>query len=270
MKWLWLVHGSWYGGIALHLVPLSGIALAQTSADDEFRHPAPKEVPSAVAAARVEAEVKVKSGAGGGNLIMRRITPPALVVEPQPPREVSTEASEERIEAEETARVTDHSTKWFIPSIEIHPDGFSLVRWQAWGRELGWRSFEAWVALDLTSIDGCGRFTVGNTTYELIPNTYRPPDSANRSVPPKAGEMPEGYFLTQGDANDQEGMEPLLAVIQLYAQEGDDIVQRHQQIVQRRVAWERWKEENPKPVTDTVISFWPIKSTEHPTGAAAR
>ena len=270
MKWFRLDRGRWYGGFALHLVSLSGIALAQTSAEDEFRYPSPKEIPSAVAAARVEAEVRVKNSSGGGSLIMRRIQPPALVLEPLRPREVSTDASEEHIETEETTRVTNLSTKWFIPSIELHPDGVSLVRWQAWGRELGWRSFEAWVALDLSSIDGCGRFTVGNTTYELIPNTYRPPDSANRGVPPKAGEMPERYLLTQGDANDQEGMEPLLAVIQLYAQEGDDIVQRHQQIVQRRAAWERWKEENPKPVTDTVISFWPIKSTEHPTGAAAR
>ena len=275
MKWNCGAPLRGFGGLITVLVFVSGFLLKGTSAQEksEFRHREPIEPPEAVKAAKLEAEVRVPGGANGGDLVIRRIQPPKLQLTTRDRRKLADpekEGDEEIGERVEGAKVTPHlETKWFIPTIELYPDGLSLVNWQAQASGKDRRGYEAWVAIDLSSIQGCGDFQVENTAYNLIGVTYTASEQRKRSViVPNRENLPDGYLVTKGDAGDADAMEPLLSLIQLYAQQGEDIVADHRAILARSAARNNWEKENPEPVRNAEISFWPLKSTEYSTKAS--
>lgn len=234
--------------------------------EPEFAHPARHEVHETVKSAKVEAEVIVRRGSDRGAVVIRRIRPPAQSKQSRLRRQVQRPSSEKEnelaVELKRLAVENPVTVKWFIPSIEVYESGVSLVRWQSPDQDGEWGGFEAWVALDLSTIRGCGSFQVGETAYDMLALTI---DARSRRLVPEKGELVEKYRLTKGDSENEEALEPLLAIIQLYEQDGDDIAAVYEAIEARKAAWQKWKRENPAPVRDTEISFWPIQSTEYPT-----
>jgi hypothetical protein len=141
------------------------------------------------------------------------------------------------------------------------------VTWWVADKET-WKEFSAWVATDLASINACGDIDVGRRRYMLMPTVY--PGNARVMGQAKAPSLVDfgngiKFQLIKGDANNITALEPLNALLDIYAQEGEQIVADDAARKARQKAQSEWEKANPEPVRDTEIRFWPVQSKEYST-----
>jgi hypothetical protein len=250
-------------GVLLSSLWFVDSTLSLTQAQDyEFKRASPKELPVSVKSATVQAEVKVLNS-DGATFAIRRIEPPVLPPPPSPPRVVGKLTPEQEEARDDRAKM--HS-KVFSPSIVVFPSGVSLLNWRAMDSDNVLQSFEAWVGFDLSSIHACSDFEVGLNHYTVLafayPATYHTRLGKDAPTP---DELSHGYRLTLGDPENSEALEPLLSIIQLYTNEGDDIAADYAAFRAYFDAREKWETDNPEPVRDSEIRLWPVQSTEYST-----
>ena len=235
------------------------------------------EIPEAVTNARVKAQTVAKGGGtGGGNLVVQVIEPPAFipvtpVLAPAVPR-LSAEERAAKISAAKNERM-------FLPTVVIYDNGISLVRW--WPIEnTGEQEYFAWVNCDLSSIGSCDGFTVGKRHYSMLPllTHGKKPLATHRGAAvqehPAVGELKPpaltdfkkktDIILSAGDPNNKDAMEPLLGLLAKYDTEGKLIEAADKAVKEDQKARAAWEKANPEPITDTVIKFWEIPSSERP------
>ncbi len=241
-----------------------GAALA---AEFRARRLASREIPAAVKRARPEAQVVAPREANGAKLTITRIAPPALP--PEPPviaaRMVSPFTEAQRAAMRAAAPL---QTLLLSPSIRVYPGGVSYVQWSWPSAQREYQDYAAWLPWDMSSIRECGDYEVARTRYCM--EAYALPASPRelqRTAPSAATlrALPAGYLLVQGDPNNSAAHEPLRALVEIYKKEAPVLATAHAKSQLRHAQWENWEKENPEPIVDTEVRFWPIQSKAYPT-----
>ena len=234
---------------------------------------APPAIPETVAKARIHAQTVLPgaSGIAGGNLILQRIDPPAFTPAapvPEPAKQARNFTAEEW-----AARLAKepNELQLFSPTVIVHGNGVSMVRWGAVDKLTGYRQYAAWVRLDLSTIYACGDVTVGRRRYCMMPMMFHATDRMAqqwKAPAPAEFKIPTDIILEEGDPDNKPALEPLLALLEKYDTEGPQIAATAAAIKADQEARADWEKAHPQRPEDAVIKFWPIKSTQYPTKAA--
>ena len=222
----------------------------------QARRPAPKEMPDAVKAARVLAQITVPGSASGAPLTISRIEPPVLPTPPPPPPRIVSAFTEEQRAAMRAAAPLKNLL--FSPTITVYPGGVSLVNWGVVDAEKGYQDYEAWLPHDLTSINVVGDFEVGRTRYSLMGFAHAAAGRALAREAPAAQSLTDGYRLAKGDPANIVALEPLRALAAIYKEEGAQLAATHAVLQARQRAYEEWERANPEPPRPAEIRFWRI------------
>lgn len=250
--------------------PADATALAS---EIEARRPVRKELPQAVRAARVEAQVTVPGAAGGAPLTISRIEPPVLPAPEAPRRTVTAFTDEQRAAIRAAAPLR---SLLFSPTITVYPGGVSLVNWGHVEPGKSYQAYEAWLPWDLSSIAVVGDFEVGRTRYSLMGFAHPAAGRALAREVPAPATIKEGYQLTKGDPGNAAALEPLRALTAVYKAEAPQLAATHAAQQERQRAWEAWEKQNPEPPRPAEIRFWKItpahadKATSSTDAAAAK
>jgi hypothetical protein len=221
---------------------------------------APPELPEAVKQAKVLSR-KVAQPASGtaGRLIVEEIETP-LFPAPAPALEVAGPGLSAEERAARRAK-EPNELRLFSPTVVVHENGLSLVRWWTADRTTGYQEYTAWVKLDLSSISACGDLSVGRCCYLLMPVMRHAGDrfASKEQIPDLSSfKLPTDIVLTKGDIANKEALEPLRALLEKYDTEGGLIASTaaaQKADLEARIAWEAAHPEAPQ---DTVIKFWAV------------
>jgi hypothetical protein len=242
---------------------------ATLSEDLKASRPSPTELPEAVKAARVIAQVTVPRGANGAPLIISRIEPPALPKSPPQPRIVPAFTEEQRNAIRADA---PRSVQLFSPTITVYPGGISMVTWSTGDTASGYQDYEAWLPHDLTTINIVGDFEVGRTQYTVIGLAQPAAGRALERKPPPPADLHAGYLITKGDPANTAATEPLRALSVIYQKESAQLAATHAAQLTRQQAVAKWERENPQQPRPAEIRFWhitPPPETSRETAPAA-
>ena len=232
---------------------------------------APLEIPEAVKRSRVHAQTVLRgaSGIAGGNLILQRIDPPVLPKVVPAAAPAVTALSPEEWAARAARRAAEPlELRLFSPTVIVYQNGISLIRWWTVDRFTGYQEYSAWVRLDLSSIYACGDLSVGSRRYCMMASMHHGTDRFLGPIKvPALSDFkdPMDILLTKGDSTNQEAMEPLVALLEKYDTEGEQIAATAARIKADQEAREAWEKVHPVRPEDEVIKFWPIKSSQYST-----
>ncbi len=235
-----------------------------------MRRPAPREVPAAVKEARVLSQVVAPGAAGRASLTISLIEPPALLVPAAHPRVVAAFTDEQRAAMRAAAPLQILN---FAPTIEVYPGGVSLVHWGMVDDGKSYQEFAAWVPYDLTSISLTEDLEVGRTRYAVMGFAYPAGDRAREQEVPAVGDLGGEYRLVKGDPANAAAVEPLRALLAVYAAEGSKLSATYAAQQAQQAAWEQWEKENPQPPRPAEIRLWRIEpaasTSSEPAGAGS-
>lgn len=206
----------------------------------------------------MEAQVVAPVAAGGALLAISRIARPTLPNAQPVPRIVTAFTEEQRAAMRAAAPV---KSVLFSPAITVYPGGVSLVRWGTPNAEKGYQTCEAWVPYDLTSITVCGDFEVGRTRYLLMGFAHSAVSKESTAEIPSREALAGSYQLVEGDKADAAALEPLRALLVIYAEEGERLAAAHAAIQARQQAYAEWEQANPEPPRSAEIRFWSMDPT---------
>jgi len=221
---------------------------------------APPVVPEAVATARVTAQTVLKGGGtAGSDLIIQRIEPPVFPEQPRPPSPLPAAAKLTRELWAARRAAEPNELLLFSPTVIVHPGGLSIVRWGTADKRAGYRQYAAWVRLDLSSIYACGDLTVGRRRYCLMPVMFHATDRMVQQWKAPAAtdfKLPTDIILTEGDPDNAAALEPLLALLNEYDTQGQQIAHTAEAIKIDQAARAAWEAAHPAPPENAVIRFW--------------
>ena len=237
-------------------VEYAGLDDAALAEEIRLRRPASREIPAAVKEARVLSQVAAPQAAGGAPLTISLIEPPLLPAPTPQPRVVAAFTEEQRAAIRAAAPLQILN---FAPTIMVYPDGVSLVQWGIVDKVKSYQEFTAWVPYDLTSISLAGDVEVGRTRYSVMGFAHPVTDRAREQDVPTAADLGGGYRLTKGDPANEAALEPLRALLAVYAAEGQKLTATYAALQARQLAWEQWEKENPEPPRPVEIRLWRIE-----------
>ena len=223
--------------------------------------------------ARVKAQTVLNGGGEkGGDLIIQRIDPPtSREVPPAPVQSPLAEVSKLTREQWAARRAAEpNELQLFSPTVIVHGNGVSMVRWGAVDKLEGYRQYAAWVRLDLSSIYACGDVIVGRRRYCMMPMLFHATDRMAqqwKAPAPAEFNLPTDIILAEGDPDNKIALEPLLALLERYDTDGDQIAATAAAIKADQEARAAWEKAHPQKPEDVVIKFWPIRSSQYPTKA---
>ncbi len=253
---------------SLYLILLTpSVLLAQNDPEKYVNpyRPALPEAPAEVAAAKAVSQTVQRDGATGGTVTLQVIEPPVFAA-PET-RAVAPTALKSEEERAALGAAMPSEFKLFAPSVVLFPNGVSLVHWSHpdWTRFP--RQLDAWVQLDLESIESVGDLTVGKCCYVMMPAVFpaNPRLQEQYSVPElEAFRAANGIIMLEGDAMDAPAMEPLHALLVEYSEKGGLIVSSHEQRKAMQKEQAEWEAANPTPPQSLTVKFWTVQSAEYP------
>ena len=172
-------------------------------------------------------------------------------------------------------------------SATVYDRQVTELRWQAGNRE-----YRAWSNIDFNYLAGQGEIETGDCVYLLIMGlgneTRESVAEWNRLAPewerfaaaqgladqweiktvPDLAKFPAGrstYLLT-GDSPADDSLAALDALHRYYDANRIRLIADYAKRETERTAREQWLKEHPPAPQDTVINFWPKKSSNYPTG----
>jgi hypothetical protein len=225
-------------------------------------------LPAEVSAAAVQAQTFVKGGADGADLTIQVIAPPVLEpAAPAPNLKAASVSPEERAARRAKAPL---EYRMFNPTITVHVNGISYIQWWVVDAGGGLQDYAAWSSLNLSDAGSCKDLDVGRRRYHML---AVPQPASLRAVSQQKAPAAEqfkgtsGFILVKGDANNKDAMEPLIALHEKYAKEGDQIAADAAALKVAQKEAETWHKAHPAVPQDTVIKMWPVQSTQYSTVA---
>jgi hypothetical protein len=243
--------------LGLSLLSTIHCALAGEISATQFKHAETAPIPPEVANSPILLETKhqLKGSLAGNRLVIQKIAPPVF-----PAREVATAQREEGAQLPaRPKKIAVKEYRVFSPTVTIFPNGLSHVAWGVLEAPGNWQNYEAWVAVDLSTVEACGDIADGDVQYFLSPSVLPAGlKYAARLSPPKAGELGGDFLLIKGDASKSKAMSPLLTLLAVYKQDAAKIKADFDSRQAEQAARAAWLRENPEPARDTVLKFWEI------------
>ena len=213
------------------------------------------------------------------SVIYRRIAPPALPATLNVPKSAAVaDASVEQLKARTQAEKRERKTIFLSATVYDHS-----VTELRWSDEKG--SHHAYSNIDFNYLVGVSHFETKDSVYNLImsignetrENLYernqravaRGMSQSLQKSPPDPAQFPQdrsSYLVTpKKSAADTSNVFPALDALHAYYDANSaQLQQASQDREAKRVANEQWQKEHPPgPPPDTVINFWPIKSTNY-------
>ena len=214
-------------------------------------------------AAQLQFEVERRSTiplpAEGRKLILQRVKPPVL-----PPQRVdpilSPALRAARIDAAQARRM-------FFLTASYYPNGFTYLKWTFLlpGGQL--EACEAWSRTDFRQLWLVDDFAAGGVRYHFF--LLGSPPSRRELARPFPGLMEfgpdsSGFKIVKGDPSHREALRPVEVLHRICREEGPGLTARLQQHRQEQADGAARLKANPPSPSDSVVSFWPIKSNRHP------
>ena len=231
--------------------------------------PPPKEMPA------FQVEATTTHRLRDHKVIMLRVADPGLPDPPPPPPPPTKDQMDAfRASAWWQEMVARHGrTKFLFVSATVYDHQKTFVRWCGNGTPA--RSFAAWSNVDFNHFSGMGGFEADSVCYSLFMgvgnmDTARLKAQAARAgrefqepqPPPLPADGP-GFVLVEGDAQDTEGMAPIVAIHDLYRVEKDRLAAAYEGRERAHAEREAWLKANPPVPQDSVIRFWPGKGSRY-------
>lgn len=184
-----------------------------------------------------------------GKLTVQWVSPPEWPPEPPP-------AALPKISPEEEAELAKLPPEIFLQfSATVYDHQLTLLRWYHETKE-----YQAWSNVDFNELS-IGGFQVKGQRYSLfmgLDNSFPGDESeeaAKKVLPLLRGEKPR-FVLISGDPNNAEAMTPIIAVHELYANEGTRLKQAYLKREKAREEYEKWRAALPLIELHTVVQFW--------------
>ena len=152
-------------------------------------------------------------------------------------------------------------------SATVYDHQFTALRWYD-GTAPG---LQAYVNLDFTYFSGVTTLETADTVYDLIfglgTDTASSLSQAGQPLPDfsavPAGHS--GYQIVAGDPNAHpDAIAALNALCAYYDANSAQMIAAYNQQQAYNTAYQQWQQAHPQPTPNTVINFWPVKSSVYP------
>jgi hypothetical protein len=151
----------------------------------------------------------------------------------------------------------------------VYDQSVSLIHWK---HPETHQEYTAALGYDINLLGQVGKFVRQGKEYQLF--LMCTPQStggqlaalrAQRGLPPiVAPEVAtDEYHLISGDSADAVGMEPLLAIHEIYLAEKNRLIQYQHDIKEYRAQEKAWKDAHPEPTSPTVFWFKPRRNSRY-------
>jgi hypothetical protein len=198
---------------------------------------------------------------GERSIIFNRVAPPA-------PAKAQARATQSAASPTSgtTAEVEEPQKKFEVLSLSatVYDHRVTELRWSHDQRE-----YRAFSNIDFNYFCGVGEIETEDTVYMLIMGIGDQPRENAANVP-----LPESFSPTRSEyrlSNETESAVPLEALAAMDAlhryfdSHRARLIEEHAKREAQRIAREEWLKAHPPVPKDTVINFWPKKSTLYPT-----
>lgn len=217
------------------------------------------------------------------SIILNRVAPPDLPKPPPTPTPLPTQTAEQ-IAAYEAELKTQKKYELLCISATVYDHQVTALRWSD---EKG--SYLAYSNIDFMNFEGQGAFETSDTIYDLVMigvgddsrdqilaynRSITPAEAAEgitpMDVPPSVTEFSRTrseYVVVDDPANpiSNEACAGIDAMHIYYDANKEKLMADHAKMLSARLAQEAWNKEHPPIPKDTVVNFWPVKSTVYPT-----
>lgn len=151
-------------------------------------------------------------------------------------------------------------TKRLSLATTVHDRRFTELRWEHAGAE-----YRAWSSIDFNHIRSVPQFEVDGVRYALH---FGIGNEAGKSPPVPAGlaagGAPAAFILVQAPAQPEPAaLAGIAALHRYYAAHKGELIATWELNEAARIAHEAWQKAHPPVPRDTVIQFWPKKSSRH-------
>lgn len=199
----------------------------------------------------IEQQVIQKQGRA---ITFNRVVPPLLPTAPVSNTEVA--------EVPVAQELKDH--QMISISATVYDRKITELRWFKDGK-----SFHAWSNIDFNYIAGMGSFETEDTIYSLVLGIGNETDQSSGELKslPALESFPPGpasYILIREDSKTAYTTQDLASmnVLHHYFEVNRDKLKAAYAVrEQQRIEQEQWQKEHPPVPQDTIINFWPIKSS---------
>ena len=148
----------------------------------------------------------------------------------------------------------------FSPTVVIYENGISQVRWGSVDRLKGYQQYAAFVRLDLQAINACPDLIVGRRCYCLMPMMFHATDRMVwewKAPAISSFKEPTDIVLVEGDPGNKTALEPLLALLSYFDENGPQLKETAALIKADQKARAVWEAEHANdPPQNSVIRFW--------------
>lgn len=217
------------------------------------------------------------------SIILNRVAPPDLP-EPPPAATPLPTPTAEQVAAYEAELKLQKKYELLCISATVYDHQVTVLRWSD---ENG--SYLAYSNIDFMNFEGQGAFETSDTIYELIMlgvgedsrdqilaynRSITPAEAAEgitpMDVPPSVTEFSRThseYIVVEDAANpvSNAACAAIDAMHIYYDANKEKLIADHAKMLSARLAKEAWDKEHPPIPKDTVVNFWPVKSTVYPT-----
>ena len=211
---------------------------------------------------RVDAAVTVPTGNSHTLTILRGEAsdlpdiPEPVVVEPRPPRKLT---------SEDLARVAEERRRHLNFNAEVYDNGVSIIRWQHPDTA---EPYEAICGFDVNLLAGLGQFTSGEKAYQLnffppgvIPTTRRQFSKIPLPKPPEA--TPDTITITRGNAKDPIGTATVTLLRDLIASEKTRLIAYQEKRAIYHQAAAAWEKAHPPIPRDETVWLRPHRGSRY-------